>query len=251
VVTVIRRRQGILEGIRPPIAVPAARPLTRQEQWPTLYDMSYEVEVKYRLADLDQLQRRLAERGTAAQPAIVQEDTYFSHPSRDFALTNEALRLRRIMEENRITYKGPRRSGPTKTREEIEIGVAPGDEARRDLLRLFEKLGFHPVATIRKTRTPFHLTAERHDIEVALDEAEGLGDFAEIETLAATESDLPAAQAAILAVADQLGLTEVEPRSYLRMALDARRQAKTSLLPAKGSLATGANPPRESPTQTG
>ena len=32
-----------------------------------------------------------------------------------------------------------------------------------------------------------------------LDRAEGLGDFAEIETLAATESDLPAAQAAVLA----------------------------------------------------
>ena len=93
----------------------------------------------------------------------------------------------------------------------------------RSASRLFDNLGFQPVATIRKSRTPFHLTVERHDIEVVLDQTEGLGDFAEIETLAATESDLPAAQAAVLAVAEQLGLTEVEPRSYLRMALDARR----------------------------
>ena len=55
-----------------------------------------------------------------------------------------------------------------------------------------------------------------------LDRADGLGDFAEIETLAATESDLPAAQAAVLALANELGLTEVEPRSYLRMSLEAR-----------------------------
>ncbi|MFI5386240.1 MAG: class IV adenylate cyclase [Fimbriimonadales bacterium] len=213
--------------------------------------MSYEVEVKYRLANVDQLERRLAERGAAGGPAIVQEDTYLSHPSRDFALTNEALRLRRVMQENQITYKGPRRRGPTKTREEIEIGVAPGDDARRDMFRLFEKLGFHTVATIRKTRTPFHLTVEGNNIEVVLDQAEGLGDFAEIETLAVTESDLPAAQAAILAVADELGLTEVEPRSYLRMALDARRQAKTGLLPGKEGLAKGANSLGEGPPQTG
>jgi adenylate cyclase class 2 len=213
--------------------------------------MSYEVEVKYRLADLDQLERRLAERGAARQPSIVQEDTYLSHPSRDFALTNEALRLRRVMEDNRITYKGPRRRGPTKTREEIEIDVAPGDDSWRGLFRLFEKLGFQPVATIRKTRTPFHLTVEQHDIEVALDQAEGLGDFAEIETLAATESDLAAAQAAILAVADQLGLTEVEPRSYLRMALDARRQATAGRLADHHGPASRADPTRKGPPQTG
>jgi adenylate cyclase class 2 len=189
--------------------------------------MGYEVEVKYHLANRSQLEQRLTERGTAREPAITQEDTYFSHPSRDFALTNEAMRIRRVMEQNWITYKGPRRPGPTKTREEIEIGFAPGDDARCDVLDLFERLGFRPVATIHKTRTPFHLMFEERDIEIALDEAEGLGQFAEIETLAASEVDLPAAQAAILTLAAHLGLTEVEPRSYLRMALDARQPTRS------------------------
>jgi adenylate cyclase, class 2 len=187
--------------------------------------MGYEVEVKYRSVDHDQLRSRLEALNAAADSTVVQEDIYLSHPSRDFALTNEALRLRRIGTENRITYKGPRRSGPTKTREEIEIPFAEGDEALGQLSRLFTNLGFQPVATIRKSRTTFHLTEQLHKIEVALDRAEGLGDFAEIETLAATESELPAAQAAVLAVASQLGLTEVEPRSYLRMALEASRSA--------------------------
>jgi adenylate cyclase class 2 len=213
--------------------------------------MSYEVEVKYRLADPDQLVRRLAARGAAGQPAIVQEDIYLSHPSRDFAVTNEALRLRRVGEENRITYKGPRKNGPTKTREEIEIVVAPEYDAWRGLLRLFEALGFLPVATIRKRRTTFHLIAHGHDIEVALDQAEGLGDFAEIETLAATDTDLPAAQAAVLAVAEQLGLSEVEPRSYLRMTLDARRQAAQGQLPGIKSLDGAAGRRTDGPPQTG
>ncbi len=213
--------------------------------------MSYEVEVKYRLADPDQLHRRLAARGAAGRPAISQEDTYLSHPSRDFAVTNEALRLRRIGGENRITYKGPRKSGPTKTREEIEIVVAPGDDAWRGLLRLFEALGFLPVATIRKRRTPFHLIANRHDVEVAIDQAEGLGDFAEVETLAATDADLPAAQAAVLAVAEQLGLTEVEPRSYLRMTLDEWRPAAKGQLPGTESGDGDTGRRREGPPQTG
>jgi adenylate cyclase class 2 len=185
--------------------------------------MGYEIEVKYRLVDADQLRRRLAQECTDRGPEITQEDTYFSHPSRDFAISNEALRLRRIAQENRITYKGPRHSGPTKTREEIEIPFAVGDEAARDLLQMFERLGFNPVATIRKTRTPFHLTVDSRQIEIAIDDAEGLGRFAEIETLAATNADLPAAQAAVLAVARRFALAEVEPRSYLRMALESQR----------------------------
>jgi adenylate cyclase class IV len=60
-------------------------------------------------------------------------------------------------------------------------------------------------------------------MEVALDRVEGLGDFAEIEIVAETQSELAAAQAAVLTLAADLGLIEMEPRSYLRMALEVRR----------------------------
>jgi adenylate cyclase, class 2 len=197
--------------------------------------MGYEVEVKYRLVDHDQLERRLAERGAAREPVITQEDVYLSHPSRDFAVSNEALRIRRIGVENRITYKGPRLSGPTKTREEIEIAVTSGEGAFNQLVRLFENLGFRPVATVRKSRTPFHLNRQGLAVEVVLDRAVGLGDFAEIEALAATESELPAAQAAVLALAQELGLTEVEPRSYLRMLLEPDKAREGAPRRASGS----------------
>ncbi len=153
---------------------------------------------------------------------VVQVNTYLTHPVRDFAQTGEALRLRRIGAENRITYKGPRYDGPTKTREEIEIPMAEGEETFQQLTRLFEKLGFRPIASIRKTRSTFHLTDPSHHIEILLDRVDELGDFAEIEIVTASESELPAAQAAVLGVADRFGLTEVEPRSYLRMALETR-----------------------------
>jgi len=183
--------------------------------------MRYEVEVKYRSVDHDHLIRLLTQAGAASQGSVSQEDIYLSHPARDFSQTNEAFRIRRIGDENRITYKGPRRSGPTKTREEIEITMAEGPEPFRRLLRLLENLGFQSVATIRKQRETFHLRFQDHEMEIALDNALGLGAFAEIETLASGEADLAPAQHAVLALAGTFGLTEVEPRSYLRMVLEA------------------------------
>lgn len=185
--------------------------------------MSYEVEMKFRTPGHSDLVERLAALGAEPAGEVVQEDAYLAHPARDFAVSNEALRLRRIGAENRITYKGPRLGGPTKTREEIELAFEDGEPAFGQMHRLFTNLGFRPVAVVRKTRRRFHLKFGGHDIEVALDAADSLGEFAEVEAIAATEAGLPAAQGAVLELAGALGLSEVEPRSYLRMFLD--RQA--------------------------
>jgi adenylate cyclase, class 2 len=184
--------------------------------------MGYEVEVKYRSVDHGHLEWQLTALGATRSASVRQVDVYLNHPSRDFATTNEAFRLRAIGDENRITYKGPRRPGPTKTRKEIEIRFADGAHSAGQLLDLFVLLGFRPVATVSKTRTPFLVTRAGHSLEVTLDRADGLGSFAEIETLAESEPGLPAAQSAVLALAAELGLTDIEPRSYLHMVLDSQ-----------------------------
>src|SRR3974377_2350927 len=106
--------------------------------------MSFEVEVKYRAVDHDQLVQRLVEMGAITAEMVDHEDIYLSHPAQDFAQTGEAFRIRRLGQENRITYKGPRRSGPTKTREEIEIPVAAGPDQFRRLAPLPATLRFRP-----------------------------------------------------------------------------------------------------------
>src|SRR5262245_429265 len=137
--------------------------------------MGFEVEVKYRTTGHAELAHKLVALGAVAGPEVKQADAYLNHPVRDFAQTNEAFRIRRVGESNYITFKGPRREGPTKTREEIEVPFADGPSAFEQLERLFTNLSFRPVAVIRKTRRPFHLTFQGHDIEVVLDVAEGLG----------------------------------------------------------------------------
>ncbi len=182
--------------------------------------MGYEIEVKFRVADHADLERRLADRGVVPERTVEHRDAYLAHPSRDFSQSGEAFRIRGEGVSNRITYKGPKLGGPTKIREEIEVEFAEGAEAREQLTRTFELLGFRAVAVVRKRRSEYHLEHEGRPMVVALDLAEGVGTFAEVETLVEAESDLPEGQKAVLALAGELGLSEVEPRSYLRMVLE-------------------------------
>ena len=184
--------------------------------------MSFEVEVKYRTTGHADLARRLTALGAVPGPEITQEDAYLSHPAHDFARTNEALRLRRVGGSNRITYKGPRRDGPTKTREEIELPLGEGAESFERWLRLLTNLGFRPVAVIRKARRAVPPESPRPAGRGGARRGRGDRRVRRGRGDRRDEADLPAAQGAVLDLAGVLGLTDVEPRSYLRMALEQR-----------------------------
>ena len=81
-----------------------------------------EVEVKAR-APLEHARSRLRELGARLVRVEEQEDVYFSHPCRDFSRTDEALRLRLAPGRVELTYKGPRRAGPVKSRLEVTARV--------------------------------------------------------------------------------------------------------------------------------
>jgi adenylate cyclase class 2 len=174
--------------------------------------------LKFPLADGSPLVRQLESLGAERRPPVVQSDRYFNHPSRDFAQTDEALRIRTHDNAYRVTYKGPVVDSQTKTRREIEIafGEAEGDDAR--FAEMLGLLGFREVRTVRKQRVPFELEWEGRQLELALDEVEGLGNFLEIETMA-DEASKDAARDSILRLAEKLALTTSERRSYLTLLL--------------------------------
>ncbi|MGE3820458.1 MAG: class IV adenylate cyclase [Isosphaeraceae bacterium] len=183
--------------------------------------MSFEVEQKFRTGSHDEVAERLRTLGAVVGPLLEQEDAYINHPSRDFATTGEALRLRRSGEKNVVTYKGPKLGGPTKTRKELEVAFEPGLEGYRAMLGVFESLGFRPVAVVRKSRVPYRLQRDGRELEVTLDTVAGLGTFVEVEAMAESPESLASAQRAVVALAGELGLSAAEPRSYLRMKLEA------------------------------
>lgn len=187
----------------------------------------YEVELKFRLTDPAAVEGRLTALGARFSEPTAQVDYYFAHPARDFAATDEALRLRSVGDDVAITWKGPRLAGGTKTRREIELplgavaGGGPGGQhATLDRwTELLEALGFCRVLEVVKRRRPGRVAWDGDDIEIALDSVTGLGDFLELE-LIATPEQVSSAQACVESLAQAIGCGAPEPRSYLELLLE-------------------------------
>jgi len=184
-----------------------------------------EVEQKFHLADCELLQSKLLA-AEATEIAIEHHaDTYYRHPGRDFAQTREALRIRRIArplhQETLVTYKGPYSTTGVKARPELEWQIDPCDQDGQKLASLFEYLGFTPVMTVRKTRRSFTLNRFDRQWVVTIDDAERLGMFAEIETIAVGEQEIEACRALVDELAELLDLRQPEQKSYLTMAMEA------------------------------
>ncbi len=210
----------------------------------------YEVELKYRVADVPEVEAALERLGASWHGTTEQVDRYFNHPSRDFAVTDEALRLRSTAVGVAITWKGPRLDATAKTRHEIELPLAlaavpaaaealaavpaaaealAAVPAAAEALAavpatldrwtgLLEVLGFRRVREVVKRRRLATVAWEGAVIEVALDHVAGLGDFVELE-LQAESAGIAVAAARIESLARELGCTNPERRSYLEMLL--------------------------------
>ena len=181
-----------------------------------------EVEMKFRCDDWPAIEAKLLAWNAEAVPARIETDHYFNAPDRDFARTDEAVRLRRTGPNNTLTYKGPRIDTQTKARPEIELPLAEGDGAADDAVRFITSLGFKPVAEISKVRHVFRFVRNGFALEVCLDDAGPVGRYVELEIMA-DEADFESAKATVLQTAAELGLTEQERRSYLKLHLDRIR----------------------------
>jgi adenylate cyclase class 2 len=190
----------------------------------------YEVEVKLP-ADHEEVRERLADAGAAHESSVTQRDTYYGAPHRDFAETDEALRVRRETRHpggttdaddadgaaettTKLTYKGPRVDADSKTRTEHETVVGDAESAAGVL----SGLGFEPVATVEKARDFYRLDG----YTVTLDAVTDLGEFVEVETAARSDDEIDAARDGAFAVLRDLGLDPDDQirTSYLGLLLD-------------------------------
>ena len=180
----------------------------------------FEVEQKYRITadQLPEIETRLNALDPELRSAVIQVDTYFAHPQRDFGQTDEALRLRQVGEANFVTYKGPKIDASTKTRREIEFPLPPGPAGAEQFQELLTVLSFQPVLKVSKQRRPLLITWEHQQVEVALDSVRELGSFVELE-ISAEEQELDTARAALASLATHLGLKHPERTSYLELLL--------------------------------
>lgn len=180
--------------------------------------MNYEVEQKFAVQDKAAFSKQLDALGVQWQESVRQEDAYFNHPSRDFAATDEALRVRIDGDRAMFTYKGPRIDSTTKTRQELELLVSNPDTEGQNMRQFLSNLGFTYVHSVVKQRKKGTLSYQQRAIEVALDEVEGLGSFVEFE-LVVLESELEQATASLAQFTQSLGLTDGITTGYLDMLL--------------------------------
>lgn len=181
----------------------------------------YEVELKVP-ADHQAVRETIQTLAESPPETVHQRDTYYNAPHRDFATTDEALRMRRQQTagaetwDSELTYKGPLIDDQTKTREEIEIPITDPEQFET----ILERLGFEATARVTKTRERYQLG----DLLVTLDTVEGLGEFVEIET--ETDSDIEQARDQVYACLDKLQLdpTETIQTSYLGLLLEQHDQ---------------------------
>src|SRR5437588_8048694 len=139
----------------------------------TLFSMSKEIEVKFRVADLRGLARKLRAAGFRVTTRRSHEmNTLYDLHGEVLRARKELLRLRQYGSEWTLTHKAGKKIGRHSSREELETGVTDGKQM--DLI--LRALGYAPSFRYEKFR------AEWTDGkgQVVVDETP-IGDFCEVE----------------------------------------------------------------------
>jgi adenylate cyclase class 2 len=178
-----------------------------------------EIEVKVQVPDHAPFHNRLTVLGASFVSREHQRDVYFNASDRDFARTDEALRVRHEGPRTILTYKGPKEAGSGyKARKEVNVQVDVGSAIEE----LLTAVGFSPSAEVRKLREEYRLRG----VSVALDTVEDLGFFVEIEVCTAEGTE--SAMEVISDVQKEIGLEGPHIReSYLEL-LEATRSGARS-----------------------
>lgn len=156
---------------------------------------------------------------------LEESDHYFNAPDRNFAESDEALRIREqrteLLVQTMLTYKGAKVDPLSNTRVEVETEISDA-AGMREILKF---LGYKSVLTVKKKRREYRGTAEFSQINICLDELAGLGSFIEIEYCA--ESDISQKEREsirnrLLSLLDLLGISRsgLTRKSYLELLIE-------------------------------
>lgn len=156
-----------------------------------------EIEVKIKTESFDKILENLNSKHIEMSDPIRQEDRIFA--LRDITYPTKVgdyfLRIRN--QNGKYTLNMKQQVGNELDNLEYETDIDSPDQVE-GILRV---LGLVLVMEVKKTRCK----AKYQDMEICLDEVEGLGKFVEIEKLA-TDADSPEVQKGLLKVLESLGL---------------------------------------------
>jgi len=182
----------------------------------------FEVELKFPVDSHDTLRQRLGTLKVTSQSSSGHCDEYFNHSLLDFATQDIALRIRSRHNhagQSVLTYKGPNLDGRAKVREEIELTLA--SEEKEKFRQMLFGMGFHSVAAVNKKRDSSSVVFDGRNVEVCLDDVEGVGTFVELEIVVEDKAQIDAAKQHLEKLAKEFGISAPPTTvSYLEMLLE-------------------------------
>lgn len=163
------------------------------------------IEIELKAEGNEELVGKVRERGELLVEKR-QVDVYYDHPCRDFAETDEALRVRKEDGSTVLTYKGPKLDPGSKSRfeEKSEAGERTSD--------VLELLGFEPLPPVVKNREIYEIEG----FTFTVDDVEGLPLYVEGE-VEGEEDVLEELRDELKAVMSSMGARVFERRSYLEL----------------------------------
>jgi len=141
--------------------------------------MSLEIEAKLKVDSHEAVRARLIALGAQRIGRFRENNHIFDNAERSLLSGDKGLRVRESAVHEgspppaTLTYKGPRNTGPFKSRPEIEVEVSDADRT----VELIESLGFEEVVSFEKCRESWKLGPCR----IELDRLPHLGCYVEIE----------------------------------------------------------------------
>ncbi|MEL9940258.1 MAG: class IV adenylate cyclase [Ignisphaera sp.] len=181
-----------------------------------------EVEVKLRVGNLEEIEKRLLDLGAKLIDIVNETDYYVDlRPCIDLRSKDMALRIRESMSllsnsrRCELTFKGSRIGGYPKARKEIVVEV---DSAEK-LLEIFKDLGFSKTYTVSKSRRIYRLGS----FKIFLDNVKELGSFIEIEADNPEPQSLDTLASEMKRLLSAIGVFgEPEEKTYLEMLLEKK-----------------------------
>ncbi len=156
-----------------------------------------EIELKFRVDDLEKLVQKLISLGCEISDYKVQNDTIYvaNLDKTESVLDSIFLRVRKVNDQVELTLK--KQSANISELQEIEFGVSDYDKAN-DFLKV---LGYKEWVRVNKKRR----TTKINDINICFDEVEKLGSFIELEYLA-SDNDSNNYEDKLFALAESLDI---------------------------------------------
>lgn len=139
-----------------------------------------EIELKFRVGSLVELERRLLEIGFRVDtPRTFESNTLYDTPERMLKARGELLRLRQYGERQVMTHKRHPDDEQEGSRYKVRIETETGVEDATALAEVFARLGYGPVFRYEKYRSEYSDPAQ-DGAHMVVDETP-IGVFAELE----------------------------------------------------------------------